>query len=397
MTSLRILPRLVSSRQGNAPAHSFVNARLSARLFSTTVKRDTAVKAIGYTQYGKPSEILRLHEYTLPELKANKVHIRFLAFPINPADINQIEGTYPTKPPFLTKEIGSSEGFCVAGNEGLAEVVAVGNDVSNIKKGDWVVMAGAGFGTWRSFAECSPCDIQVIPKDIVSPIQAATLTVNPCTAYRMLKDFGRLEEGDFVIQNGANSGVGLMTIQLAKKWGYRTINVVRDRPNLDDLKDHLYKLGATHVVTDTEFGKQTTKEQIKKWKGDSKIKLGLNCVGGKAATEMAKYLSPNGHYVTYGAMSKQPLTLPASLLIFKNLHFHGFWVSRWAETHSKSMRYEMLKDIMDMMHAGEIKEMETECIPWDTKQAGSESVVLNAAEKGITGYSSKGKQVILLK
>ncbi len=31
--------------------------------------------------------------------------------------------------------------------------------------------------------------------------------------------------------------------------------------------------------------------------------------------------------VTYGAMSKQPLTIPAPLLIFKDLRLRGFWAS----------------------------------------------------------------------
>ena len=36
-------------------------------------------------------------------------------------------------------------------------------------------------------------------------------------------------EGDTVIQNGANSGVGQAVIQIAAALGYNTINVVRDR------------------------------------------------------------------------------------------------------------------------------------------------------------------------
>jgi len=31
--------------------------------------------------------------------------------------------------------------------------------------------------------------------------------------------------------------------------------------------------------------------------------------------------------VTYGGMSQQPVNIPTSLLIFKDLHFRGFWLS----------------------------------------------------------------------
>lgn len=62
------------------------------------------------------------------------------------------------------------------------------------------------------------------------------LNVNPCTAYRMLKDFVELKPGDTIIQNGGNSAVGQMVIQLCKEWNYKSVSVVRDRPNIQELK-----------------------------------------------------------------------------------------------------------------------------------------------------------------
>lgn len=62
------------------------------------------------------------------------------------------------------------------------------------------------------------------------------LNVNPCTAYRMLKDFVKLESGDCVIQNGGNSAVGQFVIQLCRIWKLESVNIVRDRPDIDKLK-----------------------------------------------------------------------------------------------------------------------------------------------------------------
>ena len=45
----------------------------------------------------------------------------------------------------------------------------------------------------------------------------------------MLLDFVNLEPGDWVVQNGANSGVGQNVIQLANIRGFKTINIIRDR------------------------------------------------------------------------------------------------------------------------------------------------------------------------
>lgn len=53
--------------------------------------------------------------------------------------------------------------------------------------------------------------------------------MNPATAYRLLRDFEHLKPGDWVLQNGANSQVGLAVIQIAREMGLKTINFVRDR------------------------------------------------------------------------------------------------------------------------------------------------------------------------
>ena len=61
----------------------------------------------------------------------------------------------------------------------------------------------------------------VVPNDI-APEQAAMLKINPITAWRMLHDFVRLEKGDWVIQNAANSAVGRAVILLCRELGFRT-------------------------------------------------------------------------------------------------------------------------------------------------------------------------------
>lgn len=69
----------------------------------------------------------------------------------------------------------------------------------------------------------------------------------------MLKDFVDLKPGDTVIQNGANSACGQYVIQLCKAWNLSSVNVVRDRPNISELKETLTKLGATHILTEEEL------------------------------------------------------------------------------------------------------------------------------------------------
>lgn len=126
-------------------------------------------------------------------MTSDTVHVKFLASPINPADVNMIQGAYPIKPTF--QQLGD-EKLAVGGNEGVAEVIAVGDSIDSLKVGDQVVMAKTGYGTWRTHAAGPASDFQLLPyADNVSTIQKATITVNPCTAYRMLKDFVDLKQG----------------------------------------------------------------------------------------------------------------------------------------------------------------------------------------------------------
>ncbi|EMP31126.1 Trans-2-enoyl-CoA reductase [Chelonia mydas] len=199
-----------------------------------------------------------------------------LAAPVNPADINMIQGTYALLPDLPA----------VGGNEGVGQVVEVGSHVTSVKPGDWVIPADAELGTWRTDAVFSEESLVKLPRDIPL-LCAATLSVNPCTAYRMLADFETLGPGDSIIQNAANSGVGQAVIQIAAALGIKTINVIRDRPNLQEVVDRLTSLGADHVITEEMLRKPEMKDLFKKV---PKPRLALNCVGGKSTTEMLRHI-----------------------------------------------------------------------------------------------------------
>ena len=70
-------------------------------------------------------------------------------------------------------------------------------------------------GTWQSYKACNEHTLIKVRNDI--PVEgAATMMINPATALRMLEDFVPLKKGDWVVQNGANSAVGLAAIQICK-------------------------------------------------------------------------------------------------------------------------------------------------------------------------------------
>ena len=69
---------------------------------------------------------------------------------------------------------------------------------------------------------------------------------------------------------------------------------------------------------------------------------------------MARYLSNDAYLVSYGAMSKQPLSLPTSLFIFKNLTAKGFWQSQWYLKKSAQEREELMKVLVGLIGEGKV-------------------------------------------
>ncbi|KIM90612.1 hypothetical protein PILCRDRAFT_812366 [Piloderma croceum F 1598] len=344
--------------------------RLTVHRHFSTSSAFFANRAIVYHSNGNPRSVLSA--LTFPSLRSpppNSLNIKYLLAPVNPADINVIEGVYPSKP--SPTKLNSDNVF-VAGNEGLAEVTGVGSGVSGFENGQWVVTGKQQCGTWRSGANVNVEDVIKVPKG-ASEVGAATITVNPATAYNMLSEFVDLKEGDWVIQNGANSAVGQAVIQIAASRGLKTINFIRNRENVDALKKQLEELGATHVTTYEELSQKSFRDKVKEWTGGKPLRLALNCVSGPETMSMARLLGSDAHLVSYGAMSKQPLSLPTSLFIFKNLKSVGYWQSRWYTERTKEEREKLMEVLVGLMREGKLKEPEHEIVTLGAGESDEEA------------------------
>jgi trans-2-enoyl-CoA reductase len=275
--------------------------------------------------------------------------VKMSAAPINPADLNSIEGKYPIK----------SHLPATPGMEGAGSVVEVGSAVRDLAIGTQVILPHS-FGTWREVAVIAADKLVAVPAEI-EPIQAAMLKVNPITAWRMLRDFVSLLPGDWVIQNAANSGAGQCAIQIARELGYKTVNVVRRA----ELVEELQSLGGDVVLVDSE----NLRDEVAAATGRAPIRLALNAVGGENALRVAKCLASDGTMVTYGAMSLQPLSIPNGMLIFKNLRFTGFWVNKWYDAATPEQRAETFAPLFEMAKRGLLQTKVEKTYPLSEAQA----------------------------
>ena len=293
------------------------------------------INAAVYERHGNPPDVLRVESQPWPAPAPDEVVVKMRAAPINPADLNQIEGKYPVRP-----ELPAIPGF-----EGAGVVVKIGADVKSVTNGALVIVPH-NIGTWRDAIAVKADELVIVPAGI-EPVDAAMLKINPMTAWRLLHDYVDLKKGDWLIQNAANSTAGRAVIQIARELSYKTVNVVRREELIDELRSE----GGDVVLVDGE----NLRNQAKNATGGASIRLALNSVGGDSALRLANCLAPASTMVTFGAMSLQPLKIPNGLLIFKDLRFRGIWINKWYDNATKEQRMETFRSLFDMAKRGLLK------------------------------------------
>ncbi|CAN0860008.1 Enoyl-[acyl-carrier-protein] reductase, mitochondrial [Linum grandiflorum] len=356
--------RSLATRALNPPSLSLLNvlrgvhARrtqpLSVRAFSALMA--PASKAVVYDQHGPPDSVIRMVELPPVEVKQNDVCVKMLAAPINPSDINRIQGVYPVRP--LVPAVG--------GYEGVGEVYCVGSAVKEFSPGDRVIPSPPSSGTWQTYVVKEQSVWHKIDND--SPIEyAATITVNPLTALRMLEDFTTLNAGDSVVQNGATSIVGQCVVQLAHLRGLHSINIIRDRSGSDEAKEMLKKLGADEVFTENELDVKNVKSLLT---GLAEPALGFNCVGGNAASLVLKFLR-------YNSISVAPV---------QELSLKGFWLQNWLGSDKTKECRKTIDYLLSLAQEGKLK-YEMELVPFDSFGV--------SLDKALGKLGSQPKQVII--
>ncbi|HEV2966193.1 MAG TPA: 2-enoyl thioester reductase domain-containing protein [Chthoniobacterales bacterium] len=307
------------------------------------------IKVVVYQRHGNPADVLEIKAEQWPKPAPDEAVVSMRAAPINPADINAIEGKYPGR-----REIPAVPGF-----EGAGVVDEVGGSAKNIANGALVILPHH-IGTWREAVAVKASELVAVPPEI-EPVHAAMLKINPMTAWRLLHDYVDLARGDWLILNAANSAIGRAVIQIARELGFKTVNVVRRGELIDELRAE----GGDVVLIDNE----KLRDEVKAATSGAPIRLGLNSVGGDSALRLANCLAFGGTLVSFGAMSLQPLKIPTGLLIFKDLRFRGIWINKWYDEATMAERMATFNPLFDMAKRGLLKTKVEKAYPLDDAKA----------------------------
>jgi NADPH:quinone reductase-like Zn-dependent oxidoreductase len=298
------------------------------------------VRTIVFERFGEPAEVLTLKEAPAPAPGRGQIRVKMLASPINPSDLLTIRGVYGRLP-----KLPATPGF-----EGVGIVTAAGGGwFAKYLVGKRVAVLNGITGNWRD--ETIIPARQAVPLAADLPVeQAAMFFVNPVTAYLMTREVLRVPAGAWLLQTAANSAVGHMVIRLGKKFGFRTLNVVRRAEQVAELT----ALGGDAAVhfDPREHSGERLHDEVRRITNGSFVKYAIDAVGGATGSAAASCLGSGGRLLSYGALADEPMSISPRTLITFGAIVEGFWLARWMTESGVLNKLRMVRRITQLMREG---------------------------------------------
>ena len=244
------------------------------------------MRKLQITAIGEPADVLELVEFQAPAPGPGQVLVEVQAATINASDFLYISGQY-----FITPQPPAG-----VGAEGVGRVLAVGPGENESLVGARVLLLPTyRHGTWATHLVAASTDIVVVPDDI-DTVQLAMVGINPMTALRMLRDYGNPWMPDrWIGQTAGNSAVGEYLIKLARRFGWKTVSVVRREAAAEQVRSW----GGDRVVIDDDDLEFNLAQSL----GDTELDIVVDAIGGRAARQLVHHLRFGGTLVSYAFLS----------------------------------------------------------------------------------------------
>jgi NADPH:quinone reductase-like Zn-dependent oxidoreductase len=296
------------------------------------------MKAVRIHETGGP-EVLRYEDVPEPQLRKDQVVIRVKACAMNHLDLWVRKGIPKVPLPHI---LGSD----VAG-----EIVDVGEYVSGLKPGQRVLLAPMRF--CNHCAKCAAglqnqcreftvlgnavdggnCELIAVPAVSVIPIpetldfdQAASVPLVFTTGWHMLVGRAGIRPGQTVLVLGANSGVGIAGIQIAKFFHCTVIATAGDHNKAERARE----LGADYVINHYQ---QKISEEVRKITNKEGVDIVMEHVGPATWDESVRSLKPGGTLVTCGATTGPQASIDLRFLFSRQLSMLGSYMGTMGELH----------------------------------------------------------------
>jgi NADPH:quinone reductase-like Zn-dependent oxidoreductase len=312
------------------------------------------MKAVIFREFGGP-EVLHYEDVPDPKPRIDQVLVRVRASAMNHLDIWVRKGLPGVKLPHIP------------GSDVAGEIVEVGEYVTGLKVGQRVLLAPLHFcgrceqcvagrqNLCREFTvlgngvDGGDCELIAAKPDSVIPIpdslgfnDAASVPLVFLTAFHMLTGRAALRPGQTVLVLGANSGVGIAAIQIAKLFNATVIATAGNEHKAQKARE----LGADYVF---DHYKQKIGDEARKITNKAGVDVVIEHVGTATWSESIKALKPGGTLVTCGATTGYDAGIDLRFLFSRQLTLMGSYMGTMGELHEvlKHVFSGKLKPVVD--------------------------------------------------
>jgi NADPH:quinone reductase-like Zn-dependent oxidoreductase len=325
------------------------------------------MKAVRIHQFGGP-EVLTYEDVPDPKPRKDQVLVRVRACAMNHLDL------------FVRKGLPGINLPHILGSDIAGEIVEVGEYISDFKPGQRVLLAPMHF--CNHCAKCAAglqnqcrlftvlgnavdggyCELIAVPAVNVIPIpdaldfnQAASVPLVFLTAWRMLTTRAAIRQGQTVLVLGANSGVGIAAIQIAKMFHARVITTAGDDRKMERARE----LGADHVINHYQ---QKISQEVRKITNFEGVDIVIEHVGQATWEESMKCLKAAGTLVTCGATTGPKVDMDLRFLFSRQLSLLGSYMGTMSELH----------EVLGHVFAGRLKPVIDHTFPLQEVRAAHE-------------------------
>jgi len=296
------------------------------------------MKAVRIHQFGGP-EVLTYEDVPDPKPRKDQVLIRVRACSMNHLDIFVRGGLPGVNLPHIM------------GSDIAGEIVELGEYVTDLKVGQRVLIAPMHFcnhcakcvaglqNQCRHFTvlgngvDGGNCELFAAPRVNVIPIpdsldfnQAASVSLVFVTAWHILTGRAAIRPGQTVLVLGANSGVGIAAIQIAKLFHARVIATAGDDRKIVRARE----LGADFVINHYQ---QKISQEVRKITNSEGADIVIEHVGKATWEESVRSLKAGGTLVTCGATTGPKVDLDLRFLFSRQLALLGSYMGTMSELH----------------------------------------------------------------
>ena len=242
------------------------------------------MKAIIWTKYGSP-DVLDFKEIEKPTPRDDEVLIRVVAATVFAGDCEMRGFDFPLSfwlPLRIMFGLRRPRAK-ILGQELAGEIEAVGNEVTQFRKGDEVFApTDRKFGAYAEYKCLRGTHPMAIKPANMSCEEAATVPTGGLNALHFLRK-GNIQSGQKVLINGAAGSIGTYAVQIAKVLGAE-VTAVDSARKLDMLRS----IGADHVIDYTQ------EDFTQNGKTYDVI---VDVVGKSSFSRSVRSLKQNGRYV----------------------------------------------------------------------------------------------------